>query len=125
MDNHVKNFLAANIIQQNGLVKDSADKIEIDLSIARSTIAPVLPTGGVERDGVGKLKLDVPTAQGLVTPVLANGSIIKDDAGKLSVDFLSSGGLLKKVQVRYILILFISQTCNEKWFSRPICRIFV
>ena len=55
--NHVKNFLAANIFEQNGLVKDSYDKIKIDLSIARSTIAPVLPLGGVERDSSGKIKL--------------------------------------------------------------------
>ena len=40
-----------------GLVKDSNDKIKIDLSIARSTIAPVLPLGGVERDSSGKIKL--------------------------------------------------------------------
>ena len=93
--NHVKIFLAASIVEQNGLVKDSNDKFKIDLSIARSTIASVLPTGGVERDGAGKLKLDVPTAQTLVAPVLANGSIIKDGSGKLSVDLLSSGGLLK------------------------------
>ena len=55
--NHVKSFLAANIVEQNGLVKDSNDKIKIDLSIARSTIAPVLPLGGVERDSSGKIKL--------------------------------------------------------------------
>ena len=55
--NHVKNFLAANIVEQNGLVKDSNDKIKIDLSIARSTIAPVLPLGGIERDSSGKIKL--------------------------------------------------------------------
>ena len=93
---HVKNFLVANIVEQNGLVKDSNDKFKIDLSIARSTIASVLPLGGVERDGAGKLKLDVPTAQTLVAPALANGSIIKDGSGKLSVDLLSSGDLLKK-----------------------------
>ena len=55
--NHVKNFLAANIVEQNGLVKDSNDKIKIDLSIARSNIAPVLPLDGVERDSSGKIKL--------------------------------------------------------------------
>ena len=55
--NHVKSFLAANIVEQNGLVKDSNDKIKIDSSIARSTIAPVLPRGGVERDSSGKIKL--------------------------------------------------------------------
>ena len=54
--NHFKNFLLANIIQKNGLVKDSNDKLKIDLSIARSTIAPVLPTGGIERDSAGKIK---------------------------------------------------------------------
>ena len=52
---HVKNFLAASIVEQNGLVKDSNDKFKIDLSIARSTIAPVLPLGGVERDSSGKI----------------------------------------------------------------------
>ena len=57
VDNHVKNFFAASIVEQNGLVKDSNDKIKIDLSIARSTIAPVLPLGGVERDSFGKIKL--------------------------------------------------------------------
>ena len=55
--NHVKNFFTTNIIQKNGLVKDSNDKLKIDLSIARSTIAPVLPIGGVERDSSGKIKL--------------------------------------------------------------------
>ena len=55
--NHVKNFFAAYIVEQNGLVKDSNDKIKIDLLIARSTIAPVLPLGGVERDSSGKIKL--------------------------------------------------------------------
>ena len=55
--NHVKSFLAASTVEQNGLVKDSNDKFKIDLSIARSTIAPVLPLGGVERDSSGKIKL--------------------------------------------------------------------
>ena len=55
--NHVKSFLASNIVEQNGLVKDSVGKIKIDLSIAQSTIAPVLPLGGVERDSSGKIKL--------------------------------------------------------------------
>ena len=55
--NHFKNFLLANIIQKDGLVKDSNDKLKIDLSIARSTIAPVLPIGGIERDSAGKIKL--------------------------------------------------------------------
>ena len=57
MHSHVRNFLAASIVEQNGLVKDSNDKFKIDLSIARSTIAPVLPLGGVERDSSGKIKL--------------------------------------------------------------------
>ena len=51
---HVKNVFTTNIIQKNGLVKDSNDMLKIDLSIARSTIAPVLPIGGVERDSSGK-----------------------------------------------------------------------
>ena len=54
---HVKKFLAASIVEQNGLVKDSNDKFKIDLSKARSTIAPVLPLGGVERDSSGKIRL--------------------------------------------------------------------
>ena len=33
---HVKNFLATNIIQQNGLVKDSNDKFKVDLFINRA-----------------------------------------------------------------------------------------
>ena len=37
--------------------KRSTGKIKIDLLIARSTIAPVLPLGGVERDSSGKIKL--------------------------------------------------------------------
>ena len=52
---HVKNLLAANIVEENGLVKDSSGKLKIDLSIARSTIAPVLPLGGVERDGADRI----------------------------------------------------------------------
>ena len=55
--NHVKNFLLTNIIQKNGLVKDSDDRLKIYLSIARSTIAPVLLMGGIERDSAGKIKL--------------------------------------------------------------------
>ena len=67
--NHVKSFLAANIIQQNGLVKDSTGKFKIDLSIARSTIAPVLPLGGVERDGNGKIKLVDAVVRSLITEI--------------------------------------------------------
>ena len=57
LHNHVKNFFTTNIIQKNGLVKDKNDRLKIDLSITRSTIAPVLPIGGVERDSAGKIKL--------------------------------------------------------------------
>ena len=57
MHNHVKTFSLANTIQKNGLVEDSNDKLKIYLSIARSTIAPVLPTGGIERDSAGKIQL--------------------------------------------------------------------
>ena len=64
--NHVENFFTTNIIQKNGLVKDSNDKLKIDLSIARSTIAPVLPIGWVERDISGKIKLVDAVVRGLV-----------------------------------------------------------
>ena len=57
LHNHVKNFFTTNIIQKNGLVKDSNDKLKIDLSFVRSTIAPFLPIGRIERDSSGKIKL--------------------------------------------------------------------
>ena len=53
----LKFFFTTNIVQKNGLVKDSNEKLKIDLSIAQSTIPPVLPIGGIERDSAGKIKL--------------------------------------------------------------------
>ena len=103
--NHVKSFLAANIVEQNGLVKDSNDKIKIDLSIAQSTIAPVLANVSIIKDGSGKLSVDV----------LSSGGLLKDSTGKIYSDpvYITNYAMQNGLNDSYVEYLFKSKSVGH------------
>ena len=103
--NHVKSFLAASIVEQNGLVKDTNDKIKIDLLIAQSTISPVLANGSIIKDGSGKLSVDV----------LSSGGLLKDGTGKIYSDpvYITNYAMQNGLNDSYVEYLFKSKSVGH------------
>ena len=77
--------MSVDVALNGGINKDVTGRLQLNVSEAKTLIAPVLANGGIERDGAGKLKIKVGTAQKLIAPVLPTGGVERDSAGKIKL----------------------------------------